>query len=426
LHAGWESHRFSLNVAHRRMGKSVAVINKIIKSAITNIRQRPRYAYIGPFLKQTKKIAWDYLKHYAAPFPGVRKNESELWVELPNGARIELYGADNPDAIRGIYLDGAVLDEAAQIKPELWGEVVRPMLADRDGWAVMIGTPKGQLGLFWDMYQKSLASDEWFVSEHRADQTHVIDPSELERIQSDLTDSQYRQEFLCDWTVSNEDVLIPWDIVYPAAGRYIPPDAYSSAPLILSIDVARFGDDSTVFCWRRGLAMLSYQQFRKLSTMHTADRAAYEIGRRAPAVTFVDVVGVGAGVYDRLKQLGFQVLPVSAGDKARQSAKYQNKRVEMWDGMKRWLEEGGAIPDDPLLRKELMSPTYSFDSNGRMVLEKKEDMKKRGLMSPNIADALAGSFAAPVPVLQPDWALGTGRQDVGDGVDFDPLDWRAA
>ena len=131
-------------VAHRRAGKTVGMIVHLILQAHKSKLKRPRFAYIAPFYRQAKTIAWDYLKHYGRMVPALRISESELWVEFANQARVRLFGADNPDALRGQYFDGAVLDEVAQMRPAVWGEIVRPALADRRGWAVFIGTPKGQ------------------------------------------------------------------------------------------------------------------------------------------------------------------------------------------------------------------------------------------------------------------------------------------
>ena len=116
----------------------------MIRRAILTPKENYRAAYIAPFLRQAKDVAWDYLKRYAAPIMDGSPNESELWVPLVNGARIRIYGADNPDALRGGYLDDATLDEYADMRAGVWGEVIRPMLADRQGTATFIGTPKGK------------------------------------------------------------------------------------------------------------------------------------------------------------------------------------------------------------------------------------------------------------------------------------------
>lgn len=115
------SERFCKIVAHRRFGKTVGCINDLIKAALTNTRNvpPPRYGYVAPTYTQAKDVAWGYLKHFSAPIPGIQMSESELWVEYPNGARIRLYGADNYDRMRGLYFDGIVIDEPAQMDPSL-------------------------------------------------------------------------------------------------------------------------------------------------------------------------------------------------------------------------------------------------------------------------------------------------------------------
>ena len=131
------SERWACLVAHRRAGKTVACINDLIRRAFAESKTEARYAYIAPFYSQAKSIAWDYLLKFSEPVR-VNANASELWVELLNGARIRLFGADNPDALRGLYLDGVILDEYADMRPRVWGEIIRPLLADREGWAVFI------------------------------------------------------------------------------------------------------------------------------------------------------------------------------------------------------------------------------------------------------------------------------------------------
>ncbi|MGQ0558102.1 MAG: hypothetical protein ACT4OE_00695 [Sphingosinicella sp.] len=144
LHARRE--RWAIVVAHRRAGKTVACANELIRAAATCPLPKPRFAYIAPQLNQAKDIAWNTLDEYTQCFgPARRVNASELWIELPdNAARIRIYGADNPDRLRGLYLDGAVLDEFGDMDPETWSKVIRPALSDREGWAIFIGTPKGR------------------------------------------------------------------------------------------------------------------------------------------------------------------------------------------------------------------------------------------------------------------------------------------
>ena len=141
IHKAVKDNRWTVAVAHRRMGKTVAAINQLIHSALKCDKKNPQFAYISPTYGQAKRIAWQYLVDYTRPLGG-SANVSELRVDFM-GRRISLYGADNPDALRGIYLDGCVIDEYGDVHPSLFTEVIRPALSDRLGWCLFIGTPKG-------------------------------------------------------------------------------------------------------------------------------------------------------------------------------------------------------------------------------------------------------------------------------------------
>jgi hypothetical protein len=191
--------RFNVWVCHRRFGKSVLTLCLLLKDALENPRPQPRYAYIAPLYKQAKAIAWDYCKRLARQLPDTTTNEAELRLDLPNGARLQLLGADNPDALRGIYLDGVVFDEYAQMVPRVWREIVRPSLADRQGWAIWIGTPWGR-NHFYDLYtQAPSETGDWHTALYRASDTGVILPSELASARSQMTQEEYEQEFECSW-----------------------------------------------------------------------------------------------------------------------------------------------------------------------------------------------------------------------------------
>jgi phage terminase large subunit len=188
--------RWAIIVAHRRAGKTVACVNELIKAAIGCPKPDGRYAYIAPQFNQAKDIAWLYLQRYAGVIPGAQFNESELRVDLPNGARIRLYGADNPDRLRGIYLDGVILDEYADMRPSVWGEVIRPLLADRQGWAAFIGTPKGH-NSFYDLWASEAGG--WYKSRLRASETGLIRAEELVAARAQMSEEQYEQEFECSF-----------------------------------------------------------------------------------------------------------------------------------------------------------------------------------------------------------------------------------
>lgn len=185
--------RFGVAVAHRRAGKTVASIMDVIDAALRCDKVEPRFAYIAPYYAQAKDVAWGYLKRYTAPIPGVVTNESELRVDLPNGGRIRLYGADNYDRLRGIYLDGVVLDEFADMDPRAWSEVIRPALADRQGWALFIGTPKGR-NAFWEVFERSRTDPEWFSLRLRASETGILADEELRAMRSEMSEDEYARE----------------------------------------------------------------------------------------------------------------------------------------------------------------------------------------------------------------------------------------
>jgi hypothetical protein len=193
--------RFGLLVCHRRFGKTVFSIVRLILSAMLCERDRPRCAYIAPLYRQAKAVAWDYTKYFSACFPGREVNESELRVDFPqqNGARIQLFGADNPDSLRGIYLDDVVLDEPGQMQGRAWREVIRPTLADRGGRALFIGTPGGR-GFFWELYQQALRAPEWLVKVYRASETGVIPDAELAALRRSMSAEEYEREFECSWS----------------------------------------------------------------------------------------------------------------------------------------------------------------------------------------------------------------------------------
>lgn len=411
IHPNLESHRFSVIVAHRRFGKTVGTVNHLIKMAVKNKNQAPQYAYVAPYRNQAKHIAWGYLKYFAHVIPGIKTNESELYIEFPSrhdgcaGARIYVIGADHPDALRGTYWDGAVLDEYAQIKPELWNEVVRPAIADRKGWVIFIGTPKGQ-NQFYEIYQRAMRDENWYCCLYRADESGLFEaggrygPAELASMKQDMSEEAIRQELYCDFTASAYNVLITIDMVTAAIGRGYKPNDVRGAPKILGVDVARFGNDSCVIVRRQGLAVMQPKVYRDIDNMDFAARLVREIESWKPDAVFVDA-GRGEGVIDRCRQLGYPVTEVSFGGKALKDKCYINKRSEMWDNMRAWIQSGGSLPDMPELKTELTTPEYGFDAANRMKLEPKEKIKERMGKSPDIADALALTFAMPVQPRSP-------------------------
>lgn len=179
-------------------GKTVACIADLVDAALRCPHKSPRFAYIAPLFVQAKDVAWGYLKQLTSPIPGVTLNEAELRVDLPGDRRIRLYGADNYDRMRGLYLDGAVLDEVADMDPRAWPQVIRPALSDRRGWAVFIGTPKGR-NAFWELWRDAQNDAEWFSMMLRASESGLIAAEEIEDLRRSLSPEAFAQELECSF-----------------------------------------------------------------------------------------------------------------------------------------------------------------------------------------------------------------------------------
>lgn len=198
--------RWNVLVMHRRFGKTVFAVNHMIKHALTCPLPRPRVALVAPTFTQAKRISWDYVKYYAGVIPGVTFNETELRADFPNGGRIMLLSGENPDALRGIYLDLCVFDEYGMQNPRVWGEVVRPALSDREGAAIFLGTPNGHNHFYEIMQQAksevSEGSDYWYWKIAKASETKLVKEEELEAARKQMTEEQYEQEYECSFTAA--------------------------------------------------------------------------------------------------------------------------------------------------------------------------------------------------------------------------------
>lgn len=198
--------RWNVLVMHRRFGKTVFAVNHMIKHALTCPLPRPRVALVAPTFTQAKRISWDYVKYYAGVIPGVTFNETELRADFPNGGRIMLLSGENPDALRGIYLDLCVFDEYGMQNPRVWGEVVRPALSDREGAAIFLGTPNGHNHFYEIMQQAknevSEGSDYWYWKIAKASETKLVKEEELDAARKQMTEEQYEQEYECSFTAA--------------------------------------------------------------------------------------------------------------------------------------------------------------------------------------------------------------------------------
>lgn len=391
--------RFVVLALHRRAGKTEIALKKLLDAAVKNTLDLPMYFYVAPYLKQAKIIAWSRLKQMVSPlipYGMVDISESELCVTFKhNSATIRIFGADNPDAMRGVRLDGAVIDEVAQCKTEVWEEIIQPALSDRLGWCWFIGTPKG-INLFSSLFFAASSLADWVAARYTVYDTDALDPVEVARLRESMSEQAFAREYLCDFSASGDDQLLSLTDAEAASHRKHAPGSMDYAPRIIGVDPARFGGDRSVIFMRQGLQAFTPLVFRGIDNMELAGHVAQKIDSWMSDAVFIDS-GAGAGVIDRLRQLGYDVNEVNFGGKPSDN-RYTNKRTEMWYELADWVRSGGAIPNDNALKLELATPTYKFDTSNRIALESKDEIKKRlpGAGSPDLADALALTFAFPV------------------------------
>lgn len=270
------SQRFSCMVCHRRAGKTVASIVELVMRGIYSKKKRPRYAYIAPLLKQGKKIAWEYLKEYTQGLEKKKPSESELSVVLRhNDAEISIYGADNPDSFRGQYFDGVVLDEYGDMSPSVWGKVLLPTLADRNGWAVFIGTFKGK-NHFYRVFRRSQGLDlnegedpeyfkkNWFNLLLKASESGILSEEQLLLQRSEQDEEEYQQEYEC-----NPNAVVKGTYYAKIIGQletkgqiYSDPEYDPDQPVEVVFDLG-FTDSTAAWFWQRrpgGIAIIDFLQ----------------------------------------------------------------------------------------------------------------------------------------------------------------------
>ena len=259
--------RWSAIVAHRRAGKTVATVADLIDATLRTKHPNARGAYVAPTFVQAKDVAWEYLKRFSAPIPGVQFNESELRVDYPTGARIRLYGADNADRMRGLYFDHVVMDEYADMNPSAWNEVIRPALADRKGHATFIGTPKGR-NSFYDICERAQTDDDWFYMRLRASETGIVAPDELADARASMTLEQYETEFECSFDSAVVGSYYGADLEQARLDRRICAVAYDPAVPVNTVWDLGLDDATAVWFYQlvgKEIHLIAYREWTQQS-----------------------------------------------------------------------------------------------------------------------------------------------------------------
>lgn len=261
--------RWAVVVAHRRAGKTVACVNDCIRIALTTPVVNARYAYVAPFYKQAKYVAWDYFKRYSAPIEGIKINEAELRIDYPNGSRISLYGADNPDSLRGLGFDGIIADEYGDWRPSVWSYVIRPALADRQGWAIIIGTPKGR-NQFYESHKHAQRDKTWLSIVLKASESGILHPDEMVALKNELSDDAWRQEMECDFDAALPGAFYGKELWLAEQHKRIKPNLYNpDLPVHVVMDLG-YSDDTAIIWFQVDsvLKIIDCYSNNKLSIEH--------------------------------------------------------------------------------------------------------------------------------------------------------------
>jgi hypothetical protein len=387
-----EIKRFSIAIVHRRGGKTVAAKMELIHRCLS--KPKTECAYIAPYLTQARRVMWGPLREMCMLIPHTECRETDMLVTFANGSTIRCMGSDNSESVRGLGFDFVVGDEYADWAPDVLTMVVMPTLAGRDGGLLLIGTPKG-IDPLTEMYEKQKKNPDWACWKFNVEQTHALSHEEVEIMRSAMTPATFRLEMMCDFDAGSPGQLISGDVVEAAFARSYDYEQYRLHPRIMGCDIARQGDDSTVIFKRQGPMSWEPTAFQETNLMVTARRIAEEWQLFHGDALFIDGGGVGAGAVDALREMGIPVIEIQFGSKA-SDPRFMNMRAEMWFNMYHWLRSGGRLHPDPAIKVELTAPNHWTNDKGQTQLESKDDIKKRGMKSPDRADGLALTFAMPV------------------------------
>ena len=302
--------------------------------------------------------------------------------------------ADRPEALAGIHSEHVLLivDEASAV-PEAVFESAAGSMSGENACTLLIGNPTRNSGMFFNTHHK-LAS-EWTTFHVSCLDSPRVSKDFVEQIRSTYgpDSNAYKIRVLGEFALRDDDTLIPAELVDAAMGRDVALDV--KEPIVYGLDVARFGDDRSVLCKRQGNVVLEFKVWQGLDLMQLTGAIVNEAKLDKPAEICVDSIGLVSGVADRLRELGHTVRDVNVAESSAMNQQAAKLRDELWLSVKEWLNARACrLPKMDELRQELVAPTYTFTSNGKIKVEGKADMKRRGMRSPDLADAICLTFAS--------------------------------
>lgn len=392
------------------IGKSLALA--VIALWYLCTRKDAKIPCTAPTSHQLEDVLWSEIRRLHGRMPEWMRNQIHIGKErvVRDGSAGYIVARtarpERPEALQGFHGDELLflIDEASGIDDAIF-EVARGALSTPGARAVMTGNPTRLDGYFYNSFH--LARDAWTrlhfscLDSPRVDESY---PREMALEYGEDSD-MYRIRVLGEFPTQGLLSMIPADRVEAAMARALPTDALGNAPGIIGVDPAWMGSDRSVVFYRKSIWARPLFVGRGVDGERLATIVINQQEHLRPAATFVDKTGVGASVCDFLKSLGASFTPINFGGAPADPARFVNRRAEMWWAMREWFAQDVAVDKHPDLRDDLIGPEYGINGNGKIYLEKKDDMRKRGLASPDLADALALTFAAPAQM---------GRQAVRD------------
>jgi len=376
---------------HRRARKTTLGLNLLIRECVRN--PKSSYVYVAPTYTQARNIIWDDPNMLDAYLPdkaemGCKMNEQKLHVKFANGSLLSVRGADKPDSLRGIDAAGVFFDEWALIKPEAWTEIFRPIIAQNaKRWAMFAFTPKGP-NHATEMLDRALLSESegWFGQTLRASESNLLPQVELDKARQEMPTSLYDQEFECARITDEERTLITSRMIEGL--KAIALRLYPQTRRIISCDPATGGDECVCYVGENG-EIIDELILHERDTMKIAGHLAILGSKYEIDDYIIDSIGLGKGIADRLTELGKNVQPFCSSEKAIDSDRFRNLRVEAWWYVMEQMEAHEVpYPVDSELRRQLSGVRYKvMDSSGRLQLDPKDATKKILGRSPDRADA---------------------------------------
>jgi hypothetical protein len=306
--------------------------------------------------------------------------------------------AEQPEALQGVHSENVMLvaDEASGV-PEAVFEAAAGSMSGHNALTILLGNPVRSSGFFFETHNR--LKDEWWTKRVSCEDSARVSQEYIDDMKSRYGEESnaYRIRVLGEFPRSDDDTIIPMELLESAKHRDT--RAYEDAPIIWGLDVARFGSDSSVLCKRQSNVVHTLERWRNLDLMQLTGAvvAQYEAcdHKSRPAEILVDSIGLGAGVVDRLMELKLPARGINVSESPAMGGTYLNLRAELWHKAKAWLEKRDCkIPNNEDLIGELATVRYTFTSNGKIKIESKDDIRKRGLKSPDMADAFVLTFAS--------------------------------